>query len=69
MASGGRGEVKLKVGKAVVLMGSEMAGRSSASGTSSSSTRLEEGRAVVLSRFILPPPEPTLLTAGVLDKG
>lgn len=66
---GGSGEVKLKVGKAEVLMGSEMAGRSSTSGTSSSSRRLEEGRAVVLSLFILPPPEPTLLAAGVLDKG
>lgn len=31
--SGGRGEVKLKVGKAEVLMGSEMAGRSGTSTT------------------------------------
>ncbi len=37
--------------------------------TSSSSGRLEEGRAVVLSLFILPPPELTLLAAGVLDRG
>lgn len=66
---GGRGEVKLKVGKAEVLMGSEMAGRSGNSATSSSSGRLEEGRAVVLSLFILPPPELTLLAAGVLDRG
>lgn len=67
--SGGRGEVKLKVGKAEVLMGSEMAGRSGTSTTSSSSGRLEDGRAVVLSLFILPPPEPPLLAAGVLDSG
>lgn len=66
---GGRGEVKLKVGKAEVLMGSEMVGRSGTSTTSSSSGRLEEGRAVVLSLFILPPPEFTLLAAGVLDRG
>lgn len=66
---GGRGEVKLKVGKAEVLMGSEMVGRSGTSATSSSSGRLEEGRAVVLSLFIFPPPEPVLLAAGVLDRG
>lgn len=33
VASGGRGEVKLKVGKAEVLMGREMLGRSGASAT------------------------------------
>lgn len=37
--------------------------------TSSSSGRLEVGRALVLSLFILPPPELALLAAGVLDKG
>lgn len=37
--------------------------------TSSSSERLEEGRVLVLSLFILPPPELTLLAAGVLDRG
>lgn len=36
--SGGRGEVKLKVGKAEVLMGSEMAGRSGTSTTYSQRT-------------------------------
>lgn len=66
---GGRGEEKLKVGKAEVLMGSEMAGRSGTSTTSSSSGRLEEGLAVVRSLFILPPPEPPPLAAGVLDRG
>lgn len=66
---GGRGEVKLKVGKAEVTMGSEIVGRSGTSATSYSSGRLEEGLAVVLSLFILPPPEPALLTAGVLDRG
>lgn len=66
---GGRGEVKLKVGKAEVLMGSEMVGRSGASATSSSSGCLEDGRVVVLSLFILPPPELTPLAAGVLDRG
>lgn len=66
---GGRGEGKLKDGKAEVLMGSVMVGRSGTSATSSSSGRLEEGRALVLSLFILPPPEPTLLAAGVLDRG
>lgn len=35
---GGRGEVKLKVGKAEVLMGSEMAGRSGNSATLSQKT-------------------------------
>lgn len=69
VAAGGRGEVKLNVGKAEVLMGREMLGRSGTSDTSSSSGRLEEGRVVVLSRFILPPPDPTLLAAGVLDRG
>lgn len=66
---GGRGEEKLKVGKAEALMGSEMVGRSGTSAISSSSGRLEEGRALVLSLFILPPPELTLLAAGVLDRG
>lgn len=65
----GSGVEKLKVGNAEVLMGSEMDGRSGTSATSSSSGRLDEGRAVVLSLFILPPPEFTLLAAGVLDRG
>jgi len=69
VVKGGRGEEKLKVGKAVLLMGSEMAGSSGTSATSSSSGRLEEGRVLVLSLFILPPPELTLLAAGVLDRG
>lgn len=67
VARGGRGEEKLKVG--MVLMGSEMVGKSGTSATSSSSGRLEEGLVLVLSRFILPPPEPMLLAAGVLDRG
>lgn len=50
-------------------MGSEMAGRSGTSRTSSSSGRLEEGLALLLSLFILPPPEPAALAAGVLDRG
>lgn len=66
---GGGGEEKLKVGKAEALMGSEMLGRSGTSATSSSSGRLEEGRVLVLSLFILPPPELTLLAAGMLDRG
>lgn len=37
--------------------------------TSSSSGRLEEGRPLVLSLFILPPLELKLLAAGVLDRG
>ncbi|TNN61441.1 hypothetical protein EYF80_028320 [Liparis tanakae] len=57
VATGGGGEEKLKVGKAAALMGSEMVGR------------LLEGRVLVLSLFILPPPEVTLLAAGVLDRG
>lgn len=65
---GGGGEEKLKDGKAEALMGSEMAGRSGTSATSSSSARLKEGRVLVLSLFILPPPEVTLLAAGVLDR-
>lgn len=112
MVAVSRGEVKLKVGKAVVLlMGREMGGRSGNSGTwiqkinrglffpgntnilltelklfimhrfsrggflgrrnctSSSSCRLEDARIEDLSRFILPPPQVTLLAAGVLDKG
>lgn len=69
VVTGGRGEMKLKLGKADLQMGSEMVGRSGTSATSSSSGRLEEGRAVVLSLFILPPPEFTLLAAGVLDRG
>lgn len=69
VVTGGSGEEKLKVGKADVLMGSEMVGRSGTSATSSSSGRLEEGRVLVLSLFIFPPPEPTLLAAGVLDRG
>lgn len=35
--------------------------------TKSCSGRLEEGRVVVLSRFILPPPDVELLATGVLD--
>lgn len=66
--SGGKGQEKLKVGNADVLMGSKMAGSSGTSATSSS-RRLEEGRALVFSLFIFPPPELTLLTAGVLDRG
>lgn len=67
---GGSEDGKLNVGKADVLMGSEIVGRSGASGTSSTSWRFVAGRAVVLSLFILPPPEPTLLAAGVLlDSG
>lgn len=65
---GGKGEEKLKVGNAAVLMGREMAGSSGNSATSFS-RRLEEGRRLLLSFFILPPPELTLLTAGVLDSG
>lgn len=66
---GGRGEEKLKVGKADLPMGREMVGRSGTSATSSSSWCLEEGLALLLSLFILPPPELTLLAAGVLDRG
>lgn len=66
---GGRGEEKLKVGKLEVLMGSETAGRSGTSTTSFSSGRLEETRALLLSLFILPPAEPELLAAGVLERG
>lgn len=69
VVGGGSGEVKLKVGRAEVLIGSEIVGRSGTSATSSSSGRLAEGRAVVLSLFILPPPELTLVEAGVLDRG
>lgn len=65
----GGGAEKLNVGRLKELMGKEMAGRSSTSATSSSG-RLEEGRVLVLSLFILPPPEPGLLAvAGVLDRG
>lgn len=67
-AGGGTGVENVMVGSAELLMGSEMAGRFGASGTSSSSCRLAEGRVVLRSRFILPPPEP-VLAAGVLDKG
>lgn len=67
--TGGRGDEKLKVGKADPPRGSEIKGRSGTSATSSSSTLLLEGRAVVLSLFIFPPPEPALLAAGVLDRG
>lgn len=66
VTGGIRGE-KLKVG--MVLMVREIVGRSGTSATSSSSGRLEEGLVLVLSRFILPPPEPTLLAAGVLERG
>lgn len=66
---GGKGDEKLKVGKADVLRGSEIMGRSGTSATSSSSRLLLEARAVVLSLFIFPPPEPTLLAVGVLDRG
>lgn len=69
VVGGGSGEVKLKVGRAEVLIGSEIVGRSGTSATSSSSGRLVEGRAVVRSLFILPPPEPTLVEEGVLDRG
>lgn len=58
---------KLKVGSGRVQMGREMAGRSGTFATSSSG-RLVEGL-TARSRFILPPPEPALLTAGVLDRG
>lgn len=37
--------------------------------TSSSSSRLDETRVVDFSLLILPPPELTLLAAGVLDRG
>lgn len=67
VVGGGSGEVKLKEG--MVWMGRAMVGRSGSSAISSSSTRLEEGRALILSRFIFPPPEPALLAAGVLDRG
>lgn len=63
----GGGEEKLNVGRGQLLKGSEMAGRSGASGTSSSAF-LDEGR-ILLSLFILPPPVPVLLVAGVLDSG
>lgn len=63
------GEVKLNVGSARVLMGREMAGRSGTSAASSSAGRLLEGRTLLRSRFILPPPEPAVLAAGVLDRG
>lgn len=65
----GGGEEKLNVGRLKVLIGREMAGRSGASATSSSG-RLLDGRVLVRSLFILPPPEPELLAAGVLvDRG
>lgn len=63
----GGGEEKLKVGRGELLKGSEMAGRSGASETSSS-VFLDEGR-ILLSLFILPPPTPVLLVVGVLDNG
>lgn len=63
----GGGEEKLKVGRGELLKGSEMAGRSGASETSSS-VFLDEGR-MLLSLFILPPPAPVLLVVGVLDSG
>lgn len=67
---GGSGDEKLNEGRADVLIGSGMVGRSGASTTSSSSWCLVEGRVVVLSLFILPPPEAALLlAAGVLDSG
>lgn len=66
---GGRGEVKSNVGKGKVLLGSEIRGRSGTSATSSSSSRLDETRVVVFSLLILPPPEVTLLAAGVLERG
>lgn len=62
----GGGEEKLNVGK-VKLLGREAGGRSGSSATSSSG-RLIEGL-MALSLFILPPPKPALLAAGVLDKG
>lgn len=62
----GGGEEKLNLGK-VKLLGREAGGKSGSSATSSSG-RLEEGL-MALSLFILPPPEPTLLVVGVLDKG
>lgn len=62
----GGGEEKLNVGK-VKLLGREAGGRSGSSATSSSGL-LDEGL-MALSLFILPPPEPALLVAGVLDKG
>lgn len=63
----GSGEEKLKVGNVERLM--EMDGRSGTSATSSLSGCLDEGRVVVLFLLILPPPEFTLLDAGVLDRG
>lgn len=60
---------KVKVGRLKALMGREIAGRSGTSAISSSSERLEEGRVLVLSLFILPPPEVVALTTGVLDRG
>lgn len=69
VAGGGTGEKKVMVGSAELLMGREMAGRSGTSGTSSSSCRFAGCRVVVRSLFILPPPEPTPLAVGVLDRG
>lgn len=67
---GGSGDEKLNEGRADVLIGSGIVGRSGASATSSISWCLVEGRVVVLSRFILPPPDAALLlAAGVLDSG
>lgn len=69
----GGGAEKLKVGRLKAPTERAAAGRSGTSMSRSSSGRLEEGRVVVLSRFILPPPPPPpdaeLLAAGVLDSG
>lgn len=64
---GGSWEEKLKVGRLKLLIGRETAGRFGTSATSSSGL-LVEGR-TLLSRFILPPPAPVTLAAGVLDNG
>lgn len=64
---GGSWEEKLKVGRLKLLIGRETAGRFGTSATSSSGL-LEEGR-TLLSRFILPPPAPVTLAAGVPDNG
>lgn len=64
----GKDGEKLNVGKEPLLIGSEMLGRTGTTATSSSSGGLVEGRAVVRSLLILPPPE-LRLVAGVLDRG
>lgn len=58
---------KLKVGRLHLPIGNDTAGKSGNS-TTSSSVFLDEGR-TLRSRFILPPPVPARLVAGVLDSG